>query len=122
MQSAPNQTYYTALEIDMVCKSITSHQDNGVTGIHSSSRKTEQCGRLCVREDWYPQQYDHEGNTFFSWAPKVQRVVSQCGMGARQPGIMHGLQGGATSLTSVPVLLLLSCATLEKPPDPLALH
>lgn len=78
----------------------------------------------CVRVDWYPQQYDHEGNTFFFFfgAPKVRRVVGQCGTGARQPGIMQDLQGGATSLTSVPALLLLSCVTLEEPPDPLALH
>ena len=54
-------------------------------------------------------------------APKVQRVVGQCGMGARQPGIMHGLQGGTTSLPSVPALFLLSCVTLEEPLDPLAL-
>lgn len=76
----------------------------------------------CVRVDWYPQQYDHEGNTFCFGAPKEQRVVGQCGTGAHQPGIMQGLQGGATSLTSVPALLLLSCVTLEEPPDALALH
>lgn len=74
-----------------------------------------------MRVVWYAQQYDREGNTFCFGALKVRRVVGQCGMGARQPGIMHGLQGSATSLPSVPALFLLSCVTLEEPPDPLAL-
>lgn len=59
---------------------------------------------------WYPQQYDHEGNAFYSWALRMLRVVSgQCRTVACQPGIIHGLKGGATGLTSVPAPLLLSC-------------
>lgn len=66
-----------------------------------------------MQEDWYSQQYDHEGNTFCFGAPKVWRVFGQCGM---------GLRGSATSLTLVPALFLFSSATLEEPPDTLALH
>jgi hypothetical protein len=41
MQSATNQTYYTALEIDMACKSITRDQDNSATGRYNPAKETQ---------------------------------------------------------------------------------
>lgn len=42
MQSATNQTYYTALEIDTVCKSITQDQDNSETGRYNSVKGVQE--------------------------------------------------------------------------------
>ena len=39
MQSATSQTYYMALEIDMVCKSITQDQDSAAMGRGSQLRR-----------------------------------------------------------------------------------
>lgn len=42
MQSATNQTYYTALEIDMVCKSITRDQDSSATERYNSIKEAQE--------------------------------------------------------------------------------
>lgn len=56
MQSATSQTYYPALEIDTVCKSITRDQENSATGRWKSADEAEEAQpELGNAGTWHPE-------------------------------------------------------------------
>lgn len=56
MQSATSQTYYTALEIDTICKSITHDQDNSAAGRWKSVKEAQETqSELGYVGAWHPE-------------------------------------------------------------------